>query len=120
MKATLPHVNPIYLDIVASHKQLHNDVVDFAVAGGVVGIGVYLTIIGAPMVAALRSVRDRYWHARLYAAIGLAIVYACGGLTDLMFGHEYHTALYVFLVAVIFGFFREAPNEPTKVSLAGS
>jgi O-antigen ligase len=120
MEATLPHVNPKFLDIVATHKQLHNDIIDFAVAGGAAGIAVYLIIIGTPLIAALRSVRDRYWHARLYAASGITIVYACGGLTDLMFGHEFHTALYVFLVAVIFGFFREAPNAPTKVSPAGS
>jgi O-antigen ligase len=120
MKATLPHVDPAYLDVIAPHKQLHNDIVDFAVAGGVVGIGAYLVIIGTPLIAALRSARDRYWNARLYAASGVTIVYACGGLTDLMFGHEYHTALYVFLVAVIFGFFREAPNARLTVSPAGS
>ena len=86
--------------------QLHDDVLNFAVAGGMAGVGVYCLIIAAPMIAAWRSQRDSLWTARLYGTIGLAIVYIGGGVTDLMFGHEFHTALYVALNAIVLGFCR--------------
>jgi O-antigen ligase len=110
MSAALPYVEPQYLEEAQRLPQLHNDVVNFAVSGGVVGIAVYLLIIATPVVAAFASGHDGYRPARLYAASGLAIVYAGGGLTDLMFGHEFHTALYVLLVAIVFGTFREPPE----------
>lgn len=116
MKAALPYVDPKHLAAAKKLPQLHNDVLNFAVSGGVIGIGVYVLIIAAPLIAALRSARDSYWSARVYATAGLAIVYVGGGLTDLMFGHEFHTALYVLLVAIVLGFFREA----RPVSPAGS
>jgi O-antigen ligase len=115
MKAALPYVDPRHLAAAKKLPQLHNDVLNFAVSGGVIGIAVYAVIIAAPLAAALRSARDRYWAARVYATAGLAIVYVGGGLTDLMFGHEFHTALYVMLVAVVLGFFREArPVSPAS------
>jgi O-antigen ligase len=110
MTAALPYVEPQYLEEARRLPQLHNDVVNFAVAGGVVGIAVYLVIIATPVIAALASSHDRYRPARLYAAIGLVIVYGGGGLTDLMFGHEFHTALYILLVAIVLGIFREGPD----------
>ena len=107
MSAALPDVDPLYLEHAKALPQLHNDVVNFAVAGGVVGVAVYLLIVFTPLVAALRSPADRYRAARVYATAGLAIVYVCGGLTDLMFGHEFHTALFVMLNAIVFGVYRE-------------
>lgn len=107
MSAALPYVDPAYLDHARQLPQLHNDVVNFAVAGGIAGVVVYLVIVLTPLVAALRSPVDAYRAARIYGTAGLAIVYVCGGLTDLMFGHEFHTALFVVLNAVILGVYRE-------------
>lgn len=110
MSSIGPYLDPAYTERAKTLPQLHNDVLDFAVAGGIVGIGVYLLILLAPLAAAWRSARDTLRPARLYATSGLAIVYAGGGLTDLMFGHEYHTMLFVMLNAVVLTFFRERPE----------
>jgi O-antigen ligase len=107
MSAALPYVDPIYLEHAKLLPQLHNDVINFAVAGGVVGVAAYVLIVTAPLVAALRSPHDAFRAARLYATGGLFIVYVCGGLTDLMFGHEFHTALFVILNAIVLGAYRD-------------
>jgi O-antigen ligase len=106
MSAALPYVDPAYIEHAKLLPQLHNDVVNFAVAGGAVGVAVYLVIVFTPLVAALRSPGDAYRTARVYGTAGLAVVYVCGGLTDLMFGHEFHTALFVVLNALILGLYR--------------
>jgi len=107
MSAALPYVDPLYLEHAKALPQLHNDVVNFAVAGGIVGVAVYLLIVFTPVVAALHAPRDAYRAARVYGTASLAIVYVFGGLTDLMFGHEFHTALFVVLNALILGVYRE-------------
>ena len=92
---------------LANLPQLHNDVLNFAVGAGVVGVLCYLGIISAPIVGALRSPRDRLRPFRLFATTMLTIVYIGGGLTDLMFGFEFHTYLFVMLTAIVVGFCRE-------------
>jgi O-antigen ligase len=89
--------------------QLHNDVLNFAVASGVVGIVLYLIILTAPLIGALLSPRDALRPFRLYATTTMTIVYAGGGLTDLMFGFEFHTFLFAMLAAIVLGYCREAP-----------
>jgi len=44
---------------------------------------------------------------RLYGATVLTIVYVGGGLTDLMFGFEFHTYLFAMLTAILLHFCRE-------------
>lgn len=107
MSAALPYVDERYLEHAKALPQLHNDVVNFGVAGGAIGVGIYLVIVLTPLVAALRSTTDRFRAARVYGTAGLTIVYVCGGLTDLMFGHEFHTALFVVLNAMVLGVYRE-------------
>ena len=112
MKSAAPYQDPALHEFVKGLPQLHNDVLNFAVSGGVVGVGVYLIIIVSPLIAAWRSPRDNYWAARLYGVFGLAIVYVSAGLTDLMFGHEYHTAMYVMLNAAVLGLCRAPKPNP--------
>jgi O-antigen ligase len=88
---------------LASLPQLHNDVVNFAVGAGVIGVLCYLVIVSTPLVGALLSPRDELRPFRLYAATVLMMVYIGGGLTDLMFGFEFHTFLFVMLTAIILG-----------------
>ena len=87
--------------------QLHNDVINFAVASGVVGVVAYVFIVTAPIVGAILSPRDGLRTFRLYGATVLTIVYIGGGLTDLMFGFEFHTYLFAMLTAILLHFCRE-------------
>ena len=92
---------------LATFPQLHNDVVNFAVGAGVVGVLCYLAIISAPLLGAWLGPKDSQRTFRLYGAAMLTIVYVGGGLTDLMFGFEFHTFLFVMLTAILLGFCRD-------------
>ncbi|HHY48486.1 MAG TPA: O-antigen ligase family protein [Alphaproteobacteria bacterium] len=95
-----------------SLPHLHNDVIDFAVAAGVVGIAVYLLLIATPLFSAWRSSHDVQWPFRMLACAVLSVAYVCDGLTDLMFGMEFHTALYAYVAAIILGYCREPVTGP--------
>jgi len=94
---------------LATLPQLHNDFLDFAVAGGVVGIGSYVALLAAPIILGLLSPRDSQRRARLYGCTVLSIAYFFDGLTDLMFGFEFHTALYAAILAILLGYCRDRP-----------
>jgi len=108
MEAATPHLRPEYLEFTR-YRQLHNDVLNFAVAGGVVGIICYLLILATPLLGALASPRDALRGFRLYGASVLVVTYFFAGLTDLMFGFEFHTMLFVMLTAILLGYCRERP-----------
>ena len=107
MQSIQPFIPPADAEVVGHLPQLHDDVLNFAVAAGVFGVGLYLVVISAPIIGALISPRDRLRTLRLYAATVLTIVYVGGGLTDLMFGFEYHTYLFAMLTAIILHFCRD-------------
>jgi O-antigen ligase len=86
---------------------LHNDVIDFAVAAGVVGIAVYLLLIATPLVASSRSPRDSQWFHRMFACAILCTAYIFDGLTDLMFGMEFHDMFYVVVAAIVLAYCRD-------------
>jgi O-antigen ligase len=92
---------------LAIYPQLHNDLINFAVGAGVIGVLCYLVIITAPLIGAWFSPRDSLRTFRLYGATVLTIVYIGGGLTDLMFGFEFHTFLFIMLTAILLGFCRD-------------
>ena len=81
--------------------------VKVAVGGGVIGVLCYLGIITTPLIGAWLSPRDGLRNFRLYGATMLTIVYVGGGLTDLMFGFEFHTYLFTMLTATLLGLCRE-------------
>lgn len=112
MTAVQPYLAPEQLVYTTSLPQLHNDVVNFAVAAGVVGVLVYLALLAIPIVAAWRSPRDSQWLARLFAIGVLVTTYVFAGLTDLMFGFEFHTALYGAVTAIVLGYCRDRPPQP--------
>jgi len=93
--------------LTETYKQLHNDVLNFAVGAGIIGVVCYITIITAPLIGAWLSPRDTLRPFRLYGATVLTIVYVGGGLTDLMFGFEFHTFLFIMLTAILLGFCRD-------------
>lgn len=104
MAAAAPHLKNAQL---AKLPQLHNDFLDFAVAAGVVGIACYVALLAAPIALGLLSPRDSQRRVRLYGCTVLSIAYFFDGLTDLMFGFEFHTALYAAILAILLGFCRD-------------
>jgi O-antigen ligase len=109
MAAATPYLKNEQL---AELPQLHNDFLDFAVAGGIIGIACYVVLLAAPVVLALLSPRDSQRRLRLYGCTVLSIAYFFDGLTDLMFGFEFHTALYVCILAILLAYCRD--REPTS------
>jgi O-antigen ligase len=87
---------------------LHNEALTFAVAGGLIGVAVFIALIAAPLVVALRSVRDSQYKARVDGVVVVIAAYVVMGLTDTMVGFELHTALYVGFMAILLGYCRDA------------
>jgi O-antigen ligase len=83
---------------------LHNEVLNFAVGSGGVGVAVYLLLLLAPLLAVARSPRDSQFRARLYTVAILVAGYILLGLADVMVGFETHTALYVAWTAVLLAY----------------
>ncbi len=93
------------------NKHLHADILDIGVSGGLFGLVAYGLILLAPLLGAMRSVRDSQYAARLSGAIVLSLGYFACGLTYIMFGFEFHTVLYTCLAAIVLGLCRDAPAE---------
>jgi O-antigen ligase len=113
MSSAKPFLSADYVQF-AVLPQLHNDVIDFAVAAGVVGVAVYLLLIATPIIAASRSPKDSQYVARLFGCVLLVTAYVFDGLTDLMFGFEFHTALYVTLTAILLAYCRDPVVTKSK------
>jgi O-antigen ligase len=105
MSAIAPFLPPNWDTQGSPH--LHNDIADFAVAGGLFGLLAYAMILVAPVAAAVRSKKDSLHRVRLFAILLLVASYAVLGVNSLMFGFEIHTSLYCILCAAILGFVRD-------------
>lgn len=93
---------------LGSHRSLHNDFLDFAVAGGAVGIAVLTAVLAAPLAGALAGPREgRTWPARLYGGLLLSLGYLAYGLTDSVIGNDLPTNVYPLLTALLLGAVRE-------------
>ncbi len=98
-----------FIPDVASRKsivglpQLHNDIINFAVTGGVLGVGSYFALLGAPLVAIKRRPADRFSKPVNLAVTLLVTCYGVRGLTDLMLGFEYGTSFFAMTLALIAG-----------------
>lgn len=102
-------------NIILGLAHLHNDLMDFAVTGGLVGIATYLAMIGGPVFAVLKMQRDSSDFARLMAVALLTTSYFFRGLSDLMFGFEANSLYYVAFLAIFFGLF----TKPGPKSIPG-
>lgn len=89
------------------HAHLHSDILNFAVAAGVVGLIAYALVLLAPIVGAATSVRDAQYWGRLYLSLILSAGFACCGAVNLLFGFEYMTTLYVVFAAIFLGYCRD-------------
>ena len=97
--------------------QFHNDVANFAVAAGIVGVICWIALLAAPVLGALMSPRDGLFRVRLYCCVQLSVAYFVFGLTDFTLGYDLPTTLYAFLTAIVLGTFRE-PSAPAPASAA--
>ena len=89
--------------------QFHNDLANFAVAAGSVGILCLIALLLAPIAGVLATPRDGLFRLRLYCCLQLSAGYFVFGLTDFTFGYDLPTTLYAFLTAILLGACREAP-----------
>lgn len=110
MTAIIPFLSPGDLQYAAL-PQLHNDVLNFAVAAGVFGVAIYVLLVAIPIVAAILSPRDDLHEVRVFGCVLLSVGYVFAGLTDLMFGFEFHTMLYVSLTAILLGYCSGSPTR---------
>ncbi len=106
MSVIVPFV-PAGQEHVLQFPHLHNDIADFAVGSGILGLIAYATIIATPLVAVLRSPRDSLFAARRYGVLVLTVLYLCAGLTDALLGFAYFTALHVALSSILIAYCRE-------------
>ncbi|HVW92002.1 MAG TPA: O-antigen ligase family protein [Devosia sp.] len=96
---------------LAGLPHLHDEVLNFAVGTGALGVLIYLLLLAAPVVAVWRSPRDSQFRVRVYGIAVLLVSYVVLGVADVMLGFETHTALYVAFAAAILGYCRDAPPE---------
>ena len=101
-----------FADQAGTMFMFHNDAINFAVAGGVVGVACLAALLVAPVVGAFATPRDRYFAVRFYCCLILSVGYAIFGLTDSTLGYDAPTTLYAFLMAMVLGAFRE-PATPS-------
>jgi O-antigen ligase len=87
--------------------QFHNDLANFAVAAGSIGVLCWIVLLAAPIVGALTTPGDSRFRVRLYCCLQLSASYLVFGLTDMTLGYDLPTTLYAFLTAIVLGAFRE-------------
>lgn len=103
VSATQPYLTPHAWAQISGFKHLHNDIIDFAVGAGILGILAYMTMIAAPIIAASARPRGKDFIARLYGAIVLSVGFAISGLTNLLLGNGLQTTLFCFMAVLIIG-----------------
>lgn len=115
-EAAIPFM-PADVEGAISHDKtahLHNDLINFAAAGGLMGVIAYLLLMVAPAVSVWFSPRGEHWPIRLLAAVGLSVAYLAMGLTDAMFVFEIPKSMYILCSAVVMAFFRDAPPAASR------
>lgn len=111
----LPSVEPFVSEATwataSDFTHLHNDIIDFLVAGGTLGVMAYLLIISAPLISAVFGPRDSLRLQRLYGASVLTIGFGTSGLTNLLLGNGLQTTLFAFMAALIIGMRAQAHHH---------
>lgn len=78
---------------------LHNDLADFAVIGGGLGLLSYALMLAAPLVSGLRN-HGRWRVATIYLGVVAPVGYFSMGLTNAMFGVLAQTTLYAVVLSL--------------------
>jgi len=82
------------------YDHLHNDIADFAVSGGALGLLAYGLILVAPFAGAWRA-QGSHRAPALYLALVAGVGYASMGLTNAMLGVLAQTLVYTVLLSLI-------------------
>lgn len=106
------HPTPDIFGPVKQYFSYHNDLADFAVAGGVLGLLAYAIIIAAPIVNLLIDPKLRANRRAAYGLVLLPVSYFVFGLTDFVFGFDLLTTLYGFSLAFILAAAKASQMEP--------
>lgn len=80
---------------------IHNEILGFALTGGLFGLVSYAALMLAPLVAAWAGPRDRLAPVRRYLALILVIGLGTGGLTDVFFMAELPKVMLVVIGSAI-------------------
>ncbi len=97
-------LNPAHYETVLVEKfHFHNDILNFAVAGGIFGIIAYGLFLCAPLIGALRSKKDRYFAPRLQILSLLSVLYFISGFTDMVIGFDLPSTQFAMLGALVLG-----------------
>ena len=99
---------------LAALPHLHDEVLNFAVGGGVIAVLIYLMVIATPILACLKSPRDSQYQTRLYGCWLLVASYVSLGLADVMISFELHTSLFMALTALLLAFCRDTPETAPR------
>lgn len=116
VEAVVPYAPEDFRDELAGYGHLHNDFLNAALSAGLIGIVSYIALLLAPLIGVLYTPRDTQYSGRLYMALALSSGYAVFGLTNVMFGYEFHTTLFGFLLIPIISFCRDPVLRPAADS----
>lgn len=109
------HSKPEMFASVKQYFSYHNDLADFAVAGGLVGVCIYILLIGAPVLNLMLDKELRTNRTAAYALIIIPASYLLFGLTDFTFGFDLLTTLYGFSLAFVLAV-AKSPTVQLRVS----
>jgi O-antigen ligase len=102
----LPEVHAVH----AEQPHLHNELLNFALSTGIVGVFAFVALLAGPLITAIRSTPDSQKHARIFGCSILVVGYVVMGSADTMISYETHTALYVLWSAILLGYCRDTPK----------
>ncbi|WP_157959711.1 O-antigen ligase family protein [Devosia submarina] len=94
-----------------SWGHLHNDVADFAVIAGTLGLLSYVLLVLAPFASGLAN-KGRWRNATIYLGTVTPLGYFAMGLTNAMFGVLAQTTLYAVILSLIAALSRQGKDLP--------
>ena len=94
----------------APSGHLHNDIADFAVIGGILGLISYLLLLAAPLLGGWYG-RKAHGGITLYLGIVASLGYLGMGLTNAMFGVLTQTTAYAVVLALIAALAHQADGD---------
>ncbi|MCF4097314.1 O-antigen ligase family protein [Maritalea mediterranea] len=97
----------------AGFFNFHSDLGNFAVAGGMIGLLLYLFLLLAPLLFWQTPHAHPYFRVRLAWALSMPVLFLGLGLTDMVIGFDYPTMFYAFSFALVWG----CTNRAKAVSL---